>query len=287
MRPASPAGRRSASPPGATPYRRRVSLAQRYLDALGLEPAEPSLALLTQLTRRHVATLAFSSVGPRLGDDLPLDAESLLDRIVVRGRGGYCFEQNGLLFDVLQELGFDARIQLARVIHNQDTHPGLTHRVTLVEVDGRRYVADVGFGPLGPPYPVPMPESSAADDDPRFLVHEARPGEFHMQSLVEGGRYSLYRFDLVRYGQSDCELGHFYSHLHPDAVFVNNLVASLILDDEVRSLRNREYRVLRGDGHTATGITSALQLRDLLSAEFGIQVSETEARQLVDELPPA
>ena len=53
------------------------------------------------------------------------------------------------------ELGFDARIQLARVIHNQDIHPGLTHRVTLVEIDGRRYVADVGFGPLGPPTPVP------------------------------------------------------------------------------------------------------------------------------------
>ena len=264
-----------------------MSLAQRYLDALGLEPVEPSLALLTQLTRRHVAMLAFSSIGPRLGDDLPLDAESLLDRIVVRGRGGYCFEQNGLLFEVLQELGFDARIQLARVIHNQDTHPGLTHRVTLVEVDGRRYVADVGFGPLGPPYPVPMPESSTADDDPRFLVHEARPGEFHLQSMVAGDRYSLYRFDLVRYGQSDCELGHFYSHRHPEATFVNNLVASRILDDEVRSLRNREYWVIRDDGTTTTAITTAAQLRELLAAELGIRVSAAEGRRLFDELPPA
>jgi N-hydroxyarylamine O-acetyltransferase len=264
-----------------------VSLAQRYLDALGIARAEPSPPLLAEITRRHVATLPFSSVGPRLGDDLPLDSASLLDRIVVRGRGGYCFEQNGLLFEVLQELGFEVRIQLARVIHNQDIHPGLTHRVTLVEVDGRRYVVDVGFGPLGPPYPVPMPESAAVDDDPRFRVHEAQPGEFHMQSIVDGDRYSLYRFDLVRYGHSDCEIGHFYSHRHPEATFVNNLVASLILDVEVRSLRNREYRVIRAEGTTTTGITSAAELRGLLAAGFGIRVTEAEAHRLFDELPPA
>lgn len=264
-----------------------MSLAQRYLDALGLEPAEPSLSLLAQMTRRHVAMLAFSSVGPRLGDELPLGADSLLDRIVVRGRGGYCFEQNGLLFEVLQELGFDARIQLARVIHNQDTHPGLTHRVTLVELDGRDYVVDVGFGPFGPPFPVPMPSSAAPDDDARFRVHEAQPGEFHMQSLVDGDRYSLYRFDLVRYGKSDCEIGHFYSHRHPEATFVNNLVASLILDDEVRSLRNHEYWVIRDDGTTTTAITTAAQLRELLAAELGIRVSVAEGDRLFAELPPA
>ncbi len=170
---------------------------------------------------------------------------------MVRGRGGYCFEQNGLLFEVLQELGFDARIQLARVIHNQDIHPGLTHRVTLVEIDGR----DVrGRRRLRPARSARAPSrcrdaGRRADDGARFRVHEARPGEFHMQSIVDGERYSLYRFDLVRYGQSDCELGHFYSHRHPEATFVNNLVASRILDDEVRSLRNREYWVIRDGRH--------------------------------------
>jgi N-hydroxyarylamine O-acetyltransferase len=268
-----------------------VTLAQRYLDALGLEPAAPTLPFLARITRAHVATLPFSSVGPRLGDVLPLDADSLLDRLVVRRRGGYCFEQNGLLFEVLLELGFDARIQLARVIHNQDIHPGLTHRVTLVEIDGRSYVADVGFGPLGPPTPVPMPETGGADDtgdtdtDARFRVHEARPGDFHMQSIVDGERYSLYRFDLVRYGQSDCELGHFYSHRHPEATFVNNLVASLILDDEVRSLRNQAYWVIRADGTTTSAITSAAQLRELLADELGLRVTAAESQRLFDELP--
>lgn len=51
---------------------------------------------------------------------------------------------------VLEELGFSVNLFLGRVIYNQDIHPGLTHRITLVEIDGNHYIADVGFGPLGP-----------------------------------------------------------------------------------------------------------------------------------------
>jgi N-hydroxyarylamine O-acetyltransferase len=260
----------------------RAEIADRHLAALGLARDRPRLPYLEEITRRHVATFAFSSVGPRLGDDLPLDAASLLDRIVVRRRGGYCFEQNGLLFEVLSDLGFRVRLLLARVVNNQDVHPGLTHRITLVELDEGPFVADVGFGPLGPPRPVPMPP---AEDASGFRVVERRPGEFHMQSRVEGEPFSLYRFELATYGPSDCEVGHFYSHRHPDAVFVNNLVASRILDAEIRSLRNRDYWVLRPGGDVRTRVDSPRALRILLEEELGVHVSDNESRRLFEALP--
>jgi N-hydroxyarylamine O-acetyltransferase len=260
---------------------RQAEITARYLAALGLLTQEPTKGLLDEITRRHVATFAFSSVGPRLGDVLPLDAESLFDRIVVRRRGGYCFEQNGLLFAVLQDLGYDVRIQLARVILVQDNHPPLTHRVSLVDLDGERYVVDVGFGPLGPPIPVPLVGSAAVG----YRISEGRPGELHMQALKGGDYASLYRFELVRYGQADCELGHFYSHRHPEATFVNNLVGSLILEDEVRSLRNREYWVMRPSGDVRREVTDADVLASVLREELGIRVTDDESRRLYAELP--
>ena len=271
----------------------RTEVTDRYLDALGLSRTEPSLPALAAITRRHVATFPFSSVGPRLGNDLPLDLDSLFERIVMRRRGGYCFEQNGLLFEVLQELGYDVHVQLARVIYNRDYLPGLTHRVTRVALDGQMYVADVGFGPLGPPVPVPMPR--AADDRGgqhptdvwTYRIHEPRPGEFHLQSRAEGAPFSLYRFDLVPYGPYDCEIGHFYSHRHPEATFVNNLVVSRILTDEIRSLRNREYWVIRPDGQVATSLSDAMHLHEVLRDELGIEVAEAESRRLFDEAPSA
>ena len=69
-------------------------LVDRYLDVVGIERSAPTMALLEELTRRHVARFPFASIGPQLGDDLPLDVEALFDRIVVRRRGGYCLRSN-------------------------------------------------------------------------------------------------------------------------------------------------------------------------------------------------
>lgn len=261
----------------------RAELTTAYLDALGLTRGDPTPALLAEIVRRHVATFAFTSVGPRLGDELPLEPDALLDRIVVRRRGGYCFEQNGLLFEVLGELGYDPRLVLGRVLLSGNPHPGLTHRISVVELGGRSHVVDVGFGAPGPHLPVPIGGEEVGSSWRRFRVVELRPGHWTMQTRSEDDWLSLYRFELLEYGASDCEVGHFYSHRHPAATFVRTLVASRILDDEVRSLAGRDYRVIRADGEQRTLVDEA-DLRALLADELGVAVSADEAARL---LPPA
>ena len=241
---------------------------------------------------RHVAQFPFSSIGVRLDDPLPLEPERLFERIVARRRGGYCFEHNGLLFAVLSELGYHVTIRLARVINNVDHLPGLTHRVAHVRIGDMTYVVDVGFGPAGPSMPVAMPALNADETEPwadgqTHRVIERRTGEFHAQHLHNDQPFSLYRFDLGTYGQADCELGHFFSHRHPDAVFVNNLVASRILDEEVRSLRNRTYRLVRSDERDVVEVevSDADQLTVLLRNDFGLSVTDDEGRHLFANLP--
>ena len=255
----------------------RSDMVSQYLQALDLHKRSPDFDFLTELVRRHVATFAFSSVACRLGEELPLDFESLFDRIVKQRRGGYCFEQNGFLYDVLENLGFSPELYLARVIYNQDIHPPLTHRISVVVHDGKRYVLDVGFGPLGPGVPVLISDEESTCGDKVFRVSERNPGEFHMQVLKDGDFYSLYRFEFSRYGQADCELGHFYSHRHPKASFVNHLVVSRILSDETRSLRDLEYRIIKTEGDEAIKIVNPQQLRQILVESLGVQVTESES----------
>lgn len=261
---------------------KRSEITDEYRQALDFAGSKPDLAFLREITRRHTAKFAFSSVGPMLGDDLPLDIESLYRRIVVNRRGGYCFEQNGFLFEMLQELGFEVRLYLGRVIYNQDIHPGLTHRITLVKIDGDRYIADVGFGPLGPQHPVSMSGESSHESFRVFRIKERHPGEFHMQTLKDGEYYSLYKFELAHYGPADCEVGHFYSHKHPGATFVNHLVVSKIMDNEVRSLRNHEFRIITGVGEQKHSITDGAHLKLVLETHFDISVSETEGKRLFE-----
>lgn len=253
-------------------------LTDAYLADLGLAREPIGLSALTEIVRRHVAQYAFASIGPRLGDPLPIDPPSLFDRIVVRRRGGYCFEQNGLLFTVLQELGYPVRLQMARVLVSGNPHPALTHRVTRTTLDGVDYLVDVGFGPQGPPFPVRLDGTESTDG--RYRVVRPGPVDFRLETRTDEGWAPLYRFDDVTYGQSDAELGHFYSHRHPEAAFVNALVASLILDDEVRSLRNREYHLIRPDGRTVIAVEDASHLHRLLTEDLNIRVTPTESARL-------
>jgi N-hydroxyarylamine O-acetyltransferase len=262
----------------------RPEMVQEYLQTLSLHGRELDFVFLSDVVTRHVATFAFSSVGCQLGEDLPLDFESLYQRIVIQRRGGYCFEQNGLLYGVLEELGFSPVLFLARVIHNHDTHPGLTHRITMVEYEGRQYVLDVGFGFLGPRVPVPMSEIESIDGEKIFRIAERRPGEYHMQVFKDGDFFSLYRFELARYGQADCEVGHFFSHRHPDANFVNHLVVSLIRENETRSLLDLEYWFITKSSTQFREISDSEQLRRILVGELGVQITEDESRRLYEKL---
>ena len=264
----------------------RPSLLVDYLQRLGLARGAPSHALLEQVMQRHLERFPFASVGVRLRNDLPLDLPQLFERLVLRQRGGYCFEQNRLLQEMLDELGFTTRLVLARVIYDQNTHPGLTHRMMLVSLEGQTHVVDAGFGPLGPRVPVPFSGEERADGWRRFRVAELRPGEFHLQVLKETGWFSLYRFELHRYGENDCELGHFYSHRHPAATFVNHLVVARLLPDRILSLRNRDYRVLKAEGDVDGVVANADELHVLLTEELGLNVTAEEAFSLFAALPP-
>ena len=255
-------------------------LLPRYLARLGLATSAPSLKLLEQLMTRHLEQFPFATVSVQLGEEMPLALPSLFERLVERRRGGYCFEQNALLLAMVEAVGFEARLCLARVIYNEDIHPGLTHRITLVALEGVDHLVDVGFGPLGPRVPVPLGGAERVDGWRRYRVAEPRTGEFHLQCLKDADWYSLYRFELHRYGETDCELGHFYSHRHPAAVFVNNLVVTRLLPDRILSLRNRDYRVMTAQGEELQSVDNAALLHRLMSDEFALQVTPDEAGRL-------
>jgi N-hydroxyarylamine O-acetyltransferase len=268
----------------------RSEIVRQYLQALDLDGRKLDIRFLSDLTARHVAAFAFCNVGCLLGDDLPLDFESLFQRIVVQRRGGYCFEQNGLLYAVLDELGFSPKLVMARVIFNQNPDPGLTHRVTIVEVNDRHYVLDVGFGAHGLRIPVPMSEIETYDRGRVFRITELQPGEYHMQVFMDGEALSLkkplslYRFEFGRYDQVDCEISHFYTSRHPKSNFLNHPIASRHQDDEIRSLRDLDYWVIRESGKLTQEIKDSDHLRGILVGELGVQVKEAECRQLYEFL---
>src|SRR5262245_3255513 len=96
-----------------------------YFARIGYDGSrEPTLRTLQRIHSLHPRVIAFENLSPFLGEPVRLDPDSLQDKLLRRGRGGWCFEQNLLLSHVLLELGFDVRRLAARVRWN--VPPGVT-----------------------------------------------------------------------------------------------------------------------------------------------------------------
>jgi N-hydroxyarylamine O-acetyltransferase len=109
-------------------------------------PVSPDLACLTAIHRQHLLNIPYEDLDVQLGRALDLDPQRIFEKIVVRKRGGWCYEMNGLLCWALQEIGFEVTRMVGGVMRSiqGDAVMG-NHLVLRVNIDGP-LLADVGLG---------------------------------------------------------------------------------------------------------------------------------------------
>ncbi len=115
------------------------------------------------LVRRHLEAVPFETLSIHLGEAISLRPTDLYDKIVVRRRGGFCHELNGLFGWLLAELGHEVALLGARVAGGGGFTAPLEHAALRVLVDGRAALVDVGFGRFGVE-PVALDELRSAPD---------------------------------------------------------------------------------------------------------------------------
>jgi len=120
----------------------------RYLSRIASGPVSGTdLPALRHLQRAHLRAVPFENLDIRSGRALDLREAALFDKIVVRRRGGICYEQNTLFAALLGALGFRVTLLAAEVATaNGGFGPPFDHMALLVVIGGRRHLVDVGFG---------------------------------------------------------------------------------------------------------------------------------------------
>lgn len=256
---------------------------QNYLADLGLVvPDQPSIEFVKALQERHVARYSFNSLAVVMGEEISLELGAISQKIVSRGLGGYCFEHNKLTFELLTALGYDVTLKLARVLNNNlEREAGRTHRVTLVRLDGVSYLVDTGFGGNGPIAPLRIETNTdqVAGLD-RYRVLSTDKGEYDLQVVKDDDYFTLYHFDSATYTDADCELGHFYSHKHPQAVFLKNLMVTLKKKNQTVALVNSELITRDQQGERKQRVESPDALGAVLTAEFGLVLNAAVVEHL-------
>lgn len=240
--------------------------------------ANPTLDTLESVHRCHTRAIAFENLNPLLGWRVLLDASSLQQKMIRERRGGYCFEQNLLARYALQAMGFRVAGLAARVVYGLPEGVTLprTHMLLCVEVEGKAYLADVGFGglTLTTPLRLECDVEQSTSHEPYRLVSDGT--SLVMQARIAGVWKPLYQFTLEEQSPPDYEMMNWYVSTHPQSRFVQNLIAARP-DHNVRfALFNDEVAVHHLNGGTERRILSTVaELREVLEGPFRLSLPDT------------
>ena len=251
---------------------------EAYFHRIGYSgPRSVSLDTLAAIHLHHTQTIPFENLNPFLRLPVRLDLQSLQQKLVRGGRGGYCFEQNLLLSHIRQHLGFQVRELAARVLWNvaEGTVTPRSHMLLLIDLDDQPYIADVGFGGLTLTAPLRL-QAEIEQSTPHEPFRLIRAGDrFVMEAKLAGDWKPLYAFDLVEQFLADYEVTNWYLSNHPSSHFVTGVIAARPDRGCRYALRHNELAVHYVDGRTERRIlTSSDELRAALENTFRLTVPD-------------
>jgi N-hydroxyarylamine O-acetyltransferase len=252
-----------------------------YFGRIGYDgPRKPTLDVLQAIHGLHPQTIPFENLDPFMGKEVDLDPARVQDKLVRGRRGGYCYEQNLILMRALQALGFEVSGLAARVLWAQaeDAVTPRSHQVLRVEIDGRTWIADVGFGGLTQTAPLLLePETAQTTPHERFRFVE-KNGYFHAQAELDGEWRTLYRFDLAPQYDVDYQVSSYYLSANPASHFVTGLMIARAASGRRFAMRGNSFAIHETGGRTERReIVSAEEHATILESDFGIAIPDRAA----------
>jgi N-hydroxyarylamine O-acetyltransferase len=259
-----------------------------YLERIGYVGAlEPSEATIAALYARHLAAIRFENFDVFLRGRVDVDLESIQDKIVYRGRGGYCYEQAQLFGAVLERLGFGVERLLARVGPDGGPAHPRTHLTLRVRADQNVWLADPGFGSSPPAVLSLRRYRSGGPQEVSGWIYEVTPDEEHGQQVWKLREYqagtwvTLHRWDDSKVQPVDVLLSNHYTSTYQDSWFTWQPIIVKRDPDAIRSIVGRTYTVIH-PGHTKTrGDLTDKEFAQALTGEFGLRLSADELDALV------
>lgn len=246
-----------------------------YLARTGYDgPRAASLATLRELHHLHPAAIAFENLDPLLRRPVSIDIASVQAKLVTGGRGGYCYEQNLLFAHALRALGFTVHEHLARVLWGrpEGARTPRTHLLLVVDIEGQRYLADVGFGGNVLTGPLLLDEASPQQTphEPYRILRENC--EYTVEFQMRGDWMKLLRFDLSEQVFEDHVQSNWFASTWPESKFVRSLISARALPGRRCALSNNMLTVHHMNGESEKRALGAGELRDALADLFGIRL---------------
>lgn len=246
---------------------------------------EPTLGNLRLLVTAHATSIAYESIDVLLGKPPSLNPKSLQAKMILGGRGGYCFEQNMLFRAGLRSLGYEVTSLQARVVRGLeiDATIPMLHMILRVDLPEGPYLADVGFGNLAPTTALKLSVDDEQETPHETMRFVAVGDELVLQSRLGNNWEHIYRVVLLPRVDAEYTICNWFTATHPRSPHLNNLIAARPGPNGTRlTLYNSRLSVRYPSGEVERRTISGSEaFSDVLTGDFGIRLSDVELQTAV------
>ena len=256
-----------------------------YLSRIGAEGfVEVSAENLAFLQKSHLMSVPYENYDIWKSRPVSLAYDVLFDKIVVRRRGGYCFELNGLFAWLLRELGYAVEEYFGRWLKDEPLKiPARRHRILKVTVEGREFIADVGVGQRTFLTPLEFVYDKVQNrEGVDYRIVKNGRGEAVVEFMADGGWIAVYSFDSAPQAPIDFTYVHYFCSNEPTSVFRNNLFVHLpgaagrksiaTVQDPETGLMVEKLSVSDGERSESRFLRTEDELKRVLAEHFGVNV---------------
>ena len=280
---------------------------------------------LCQLTEAHVKHIPFENLaqhGGRGGLQTLNNLDEIINKVLVRQRGGFCFELNGMFCEFLKIIGFEVTIVPAIVYQPEiEFSRPKTHIFLMVanpndndDASTKYYFVDVAFGePAIHPLryemdteqltpegmlsrfrTIPSAEESADDDKQKVVLEWYKDGEWkpRLQWFAEDAETNPSDSPVL----SDYEATLKDLVQAPESAFSKKIIVCQLTRTQKKTLAGNMLKITGPPRFpskdeesaeipvTKTFLDGTEEVRQVLREEFGISLDETEMLDLSSSL---
>jgi N-hydroxyarylamine O-acetyltransferase len=249
---------------------------KEYLRRIGIDKPEisPDLENLRLLQRQHLLRIPFENLDIHWERPIALDNEAFYAKIVGDGRGGFCYELNGLFYELLGEIGFESKIISLKVSRGNGVFsPEFAHMAIITRIDGKEYLVDVGFGEfIAEPLKFVL-EVEQTDENGVFLIRKYDENYFEVVKKDAG----VWRSECI-FTTLPRELKEFsgmcdYQQTSPESNFTKRKICSLMTESGRKTLTGTKFIETKNGEKSETDVNSEEEFNQILAREFQIRRS--------------
>ncbi|SMO81290.1 N-hydroxyarylamine O-acetyltransferase [Saccharicrinis carchari] len=226
---------------------------------------------IKKLMQCQMCSVPFENLDVQKGMVVSLLPNDIVDKILNKHRGGYCYEVNGLFALALQEIKVPYIFVAARPMPYPERRPN-THMAIIATIENEEFLIDLGFGSYGIREPLKLSSynTEIVQGKDAFMLEKTAENEYLLKTLINKEWANQYSFEVHHHEWIDFIPANYFNSTHPDSIFVQKPFVVLFNANGRKVLFGNTLKLIE-DGSTESILFEEEEYEGILKQHFNLQ----------------